>query len=626
MAVVFSDSFTVGADTALEAYPSGSPDYAAVYGGNNLDVIAATGRVTGSVTSDNSYRIIDAAAPTGDQKITLTCGVRTGYDGGHAKVRCTTNNGYLFQRASATTFELYRLASGGYSLLTTYSVSTANNSALSISLKAVGSGATVTITPTVSGTDLASYADTAGTRLLNGTPGVHFYQADAGVNAANYIDNISVDDLSASGIAGVVAGSVGPVSGTVTAGLRVAGSVSATVGAVTGGITGTVPAAGISGAVAGALSAVTGVATGAVLVQAGVAAAVGSVTGAISAASSVQGGIAAAMGPIAGTLAAQSRVAASVAGVLGDVAGAVAGVARVQAVVAGALPAITGVTTAAARVAAGVAGALDPVVGGITGTVGNGITGTVAGALADVQGGIAAAVRVQCAVVAALHEVQPGAAATVRVAGAVAAPLGAVGGAISGAVGGGRTAEVSGAVGEVSGAVQASVRVAASVSAGIGPITGGITASAGGAISGAVAGQVAAVSGAVAGRVDIAASLGAPLAPIAGAIVAVVGERQAQVVGALGPVVGAIYANTGAVAPTGTLAEQMLALYVAAELAVLGGKEARLGDRTIKHEDLSQIRAGRQEWQGRVQQERARAAGVPMIAGLAYAVARLDGQ
>ena len=73
-----------------------------------------------------------------------------------------------------------------------------------------------------------------------------------------------------------------------------------------------------------------------------------------------------------------------------------------------------------------------------------------------------------------------------------------------------------------------------------------------------------------------------------------------------------------------TLASTMLSAYLQAETDVLLGKEARLGDRVFRSEDLAEIRAGRQEWERRVMVERDRASGVPTLGGLRFSVARLD--
>ncbi|WP_082542213.1 hypothetical protein [Rhizobacter sp. Root1238] len=68
----------------------------------------------------------------------------------------------------------------------------------------------------------------------------------------------------------------------------------------------------------------------------------------------------------------------------------------------------------------------------------------------------------------------------------------------------------------------------------------------------------------------------------------------------------------------------MLAAYLRAETEVLLGKEARLGDRVFRSEDLAEIRAGRQEWERRVAAERDRTSGAPTLGGLHFSVARLD--
>lgn len=75
-----------------------------------------------------------------------------------------------------------------------------------------------------------------------------------------------------------------------------------------------------------------------------------------------------------------------------------------------------------------------------------------------------------------------------------------------------------------------------------------------------------------------------------------------------------------------SLATDLLAKYLSAEMAVLEGKEARLGDRSLTLEDLAEIRAGRKEWEGRVAGERASAAGTPTLGGLGFCIARLDGR
>jgi hypothetical protein len=71
-------------------------------------------------------------------------------------------------------------------------------------------------------------------------------------------------------------------------------------------------------------------------------------------------------------------------------------------------------------------------------------------------------------------------------------------------------------------------------------------------------------------------------------------------------------------------ATDMLANYLAAEQAILDGKEARVGDRLLRLEDLAEVRKGRLEWEQRVAAENAVAADAPRIGGIAFSHARLD--
>jgi len=73
-----------------------------------------------------------------------------------------------------------------------------------------------------------------------------------------------------------------------------------------------------------------------------------------------------------------------------------------------------------------------------------------------------------------------------------------------------------------------------------------------------------------------------------------------------------------------TAASDMLAKYLAAEQAILEGKEARWADRVLRMEDLAEIRRGRQEWEARVQAESRQSAAAPSLGGAAFSLARLD--
>lgn len=50
-------------------------------------------------------------------------------------------------------------------------------------------------------------------------------------------------------------------------------------------------------------------------------------------------------------------------------------------------------------------------------------------------------------------------------------------------------------------------------------------------------------------------------------------------------------------------AQEMLAFYTDAEIAVLKGQRVRFGERDLTRADLAEIRAGRREWQLRVDAE-----------------------
>lgn len=73
-----------------------------------------------------------------------------------------------------------------------------------------------------------------------------------------------------------------------------------------------------------------------------------------------------------------------------------------------------------------------------------------------------------------------------------------------------------------------------------------------------------------------------------------------------------------------TTATDMLAKYLAAEQAILEGKEVRMGDRHLRMEDLAEVRRGRQEWEARANAEARQAARSPSLGGATFSVARLD--
>lgn len=67
-----------------------------------------------------------------------------------------------------------------------------------------------------------------------------------------------------------------------------------------------------------------------------------------------------------------------------------------------------------------------------------------------------------------------------------------------------------------------------------------------------------------------------------------------------------------------TTATDMLAAYLAAETAILQGKEVSFGGRRQTMEDLPAIRAGRQEWERRAQAEAMKGTGGRGQGGLGH--------
>ncbi len=61
---------------------------------------------------------------------------------------------------------------------------------------------------------------------------------------------------------------------------------------------------------------------------------------------------------------------------------------------------------------------------------------------------------------------------------------------------------------------------------------------------------------------------------------------------------------------TMSTASDMVALYLNAESRVLAGKAVTLAGRSVSMEDLAEIRAGRKEWERKLAEEQASAAGI----------------
>lgn len=73
-------------------------------------------------------------------------------------------------------------------------------------------------------------------------------------------------------------------------------------------------------------------------------------------------------------------------------------------------------------------------------------------------------------------------------------------------------------------------------------------------------------------------------------------------------------------------AQAMLSAYIECEKQILLGKETRLGDRSLRFEDLDMVRAGRKEWEAKVVQLQQTASPAPAFGGRSFSVADFSGQ
>ena len=204
MAVVFGpDAYTVGANINLDAYPSGAPDYTMAYGASaNMVVNAANDRVQIPDTADwRVGRCSDAAAPTGNQEVTMD-GNNTAFDEACCPaLRCATSgtltNFYLcyLNVPNANEVELYRFDDGGATL-----VASRDNALTGAGTRAFRGRATgtnpVELEFQVGATTTLTFSDSGATRKQTGTPGLGGYNGSANLV---WGDNFQIDDLVVAG-------------------------------------------------------------------------------------------------------------------------------------------------------------------------------------------------------------------------------------------------------------------------------------------------------------------------------------------------------------------------------------------------------------------------------------------
>ena len=195
MATVYSTTFTAASDTPLENY--GAPDWSATLNGNNLTVIAATGRVLPDVAnSDIIYRLAPAVAPAvNDYTVTIrTAYAGTGGSGGYPMARVTAaGDGYDFDQENATgSYRLWRSNAGTFTQLATIpGPSVPIGPEVDLGVKVEGTNPVV-LTFYVNGSQIGTYTDSSAQRISTGVPGIGLF-GDGSAN--NYITSFSVDDV-----------------------------------------------------------------------------------------------------------------------------------------------------------------------------------------------------------------------------------------------------------------------------------------------------------------------------------------------------------------------------------------------------------------------------------------------
>ena len=208
MALVFGpDTFTVGADANIDAYPAGDSDYAYNLGsGSDLFADDVNDRIQTGNAADNDYwaRLIDAAAPTGSQETIADSQslASPSNNGGVILSRCATagtlTNLYEteFVDNEANEVQLNRIDDGVFTSLATGNRGIAGAATRRHRLRTIGTGARVALEYQLDDTRPLVFTDTAATRKTSGPPGLGITGASA---EAISLDNFSVDDLAATG-------------------------------------------------------------------------------------------------------------------------------------------------------------------------------------------------------------------------------------------------------------------------------------------------------------------------------------------------------------------------------------------------------------------------------------------
>lgn len=198
MGVIFGpDAFTVGIDANIDAYPSGSPDYAYSRGsGSNLNVNATNDNVAVNVDSTTLVaRVVNLAIPnsmtTQETRGDLFTGATPGAAGLALRYSASTR-GYVCQLSPGDANEVQISEdNAGYTLLASINRGLVANTTYAASFRAVGVASGTLLTLIIGGAFALTFTDT--TAPASGAPGIHEFR-DPGATAT--VDNFLVDDLS----------------------------------------------------------------------------------------------------------------------------------------------------------------------------------------------------------------------------------------------------------------------------------------------------------------------------------------------------------------------------------------------------------------------------------------------
>jgi len=212
MAVIFGpDTFTVGADTNIDAYPSGNPDYAYSRGsGSTITVNAANDNAENNSASPSVARVIDPAVSASMVVQEGRATVLVPSAGGNSEVGIavrysSSTRGYAGALTRLINEVVIMEDDAGLTTLASADKGLVTDVAYSASFRAVGGAGGAWLTLIINGQAL-TFSDT--TAPANGAPGVYF--DGAAPTDKSTLDNFEVDDLAGFPL---VAG-VAPTNGT----------------------------------------------------------------------------------------------------------------------------------------------------------------------------------------------------------------------------------------------------------------------------------------------------------------------------------------------------------------------------------------------------------------------------